>query len=152
MYVSLEIFNMTQKEMMNSVKFAPPPPATRGFIRNSVTMFISRTKFPTTVHLLPHRDNGAGALVFACGTQGSRTEIAMCAPSLKEDIPSALNSALGENNTVASDEVHYATLQTKGDFVNMPARWCHTVTSTGTRICVSYFGQTFDKKIVKIVD
>ena len=95
-----------------------------------------------SVCLPAHTDKGSGPLVYACGTLGSKVEIAMTNATGDETVPLNMKDPFNEASNHQHKDLHFTTLHQRGDFFYVPSGYWHSVLSSGIRLCVYYFDVT----------
>jgi len=146
-YITIEIDSLTSETLAYLLRIAPVPTNLKGFIYHRAYIFLSKMPQFESVCLPAHIDKGSGPLVYACGTLGSKIEIAMTNTTGDETTPLNMKDPFNEVSNHQHKDLHFVTLHQRGDFFYVPSGYWHSVLSSGIRICVSYFDVTGDTKI-----
>ena len=143
-YITIEIDSMTSETLEYLLRIAPVPTNLKGFIYHRAYIFLSKMPQFESVCLCAHTDKGSGPLVYACGTLGSKVEIAMTNATCDKTVPLHMKDPFNETFDHQHKDLHFTTLHQRGDFFYVPSGYWHSVLSSGIRICVSYFDVTDD--------
>ena len=146
-YITIEIDYMTPETLAYLLQIAPVPTNLKGFIYHRAYIFLSKMPQFESVCLRAHTDKGSGPLVYACGTLGSKVEIAMTSATGDKTVPLNIKDPFNEAFNHQHKDLHFTTLHQRGDFFYVSSGYWHSVLSSGIRICVSYFDVTEDTKI-----